>query len=201
MIFHPRADYLYLINNEWQVHKINFDVLELRESKKALSIPFNIMRHCINTDVCEESLACIPHIKDDIFLLKKINMLGLLARKGEARAIKRALDLGIHYLRDVEGNHPIDYCYRKRNFDGVKCLVEGLNQPGVNYLDKRALYFAILNSPNYEPFQELIISTLFKPVQVHGNVQQEFIGYIHNGQNQLIFTDETQNMGQKLLKD
>ena len=29
MIFHPHADYLYLINNEWQVHKISFDIFEL----------------------------------------------------------------------------------------------------------------------------------------------------------------------------
>ena len=50
MIFHPQADYMYLINNQWQVHKINFDFFELSESKKALSIPFNIMRHCMNTD-------------------------------------------------------------------------------------------------------------------------------------------------------
>lgn len=177
-IFHPQSDFVYLINNQWQVHKINFDFFELSESRKALSIPFNIMRYCMNTEDIKESMSCIPHVKDDIFLLKKINILGMLARKGDSKAIKCALDLGVHYLRDVEGNHPIDYCYRRRNFDGIKCLVEGLNRPGVNYMDKRALYFAILNSPNYEPFQELIISTLFKPIEQISRVDQEFIGHL-----------------------
>lgn len=92
MLFNPNSDFMYVINNKWQVHKIYFDFFLQSESRKALSIPFNVMRHCLTTTNSKETLACIPHVKDDMFYLKKINILTLLACQGNSEAIKCAID-------------------------------------------------------------------------------------------------------------
>jgi len=77
----------------------------------------------------------------------------------------------------------VDYSYKKRNYEGIKYLIEGLNQERIDYLDKRSFYFAIINSPNQEPFQQLLVSTLFKPIQKITRVQNNFVGYLSNDKN------------------
>lgn len=51
----------------------------MQSNKSGFTLIQNILHHCITTKKDSESAACIPYIKRECFVFKKINILNIMA--------------------------------------------------------------------------------------------------------------------------
>lgn len=128
----------------------------------------------------KESAACIPYIKSECLIFKKINILNIMAFQDKNEALQTCLDSGVPYIVDVDNKAPFDLCLKRNNLKGTTLIIKYLAQSeNINsYMDLDSFYYSMTH--NGKEMRNLLNKTLFLGSNPTGDLELPIIGHFFN---------------------
>lgn len=201
MTIHPETCTVFLKKDQTNdVFKLPFDFSDQSLLNRPPSLTFNIMQHCVMTRDKFESTACIPYIKDECVIFKKINILNIMAYQGKNDALQACLEQDIPYIVDIDDKAPFDLCLKKKNIKGITLIIKYLSMPENygSYMDIDSFYYSMTH--NGADMRKLLNKTLFLPSFPTQDLVLPVIGHLGNGKDFKMFVDETRNISMKKIE-